>query len=115
MMAPLRPCAVPNCRTLVRSGRCPAHTPDARHGWTNDTTRVRGRRLQDLRRQLFRHEPLCRVCAAKGLTVVATIRDHIVPLAEGGTDEASNIQPMCQACSDEKTKRESARGLRRSR
>jgi 5-methylcytosine-specific restriction protein A len=46
---------------------------------------------------------------------VATIRDHIVPLAEGGLDAESNIQALCQACSDAKTETEARRGMSRSR
>jgi 5-methylcytosine-specific restriction protein A len=108
--APLRPCLKPGCPTLVRSGRCAQHTPEQSHGWTGDTGRIRGRKLQQLRAELFRREPLCRLCAAKGETAVAVIRDHVVPLAEGGTDDDSNIQPLCQTCSDAKTQAESKRG-----
>jgi 5-methylcytosine-specific restriction enzyme A len=46
---------------------------------------------------------------------VATIRDHIVPLAEGGTDDDLNSQPLCAACHRRKTERESARGAARQR
>lgn len=113
MLAPMRPCPVPHCPNLVRGGRCPQHTPEQTHGWTGDTERIRGRRLQALRHQLFMHEPLCRLCAAKGDTTIATIRDHIRSLAEGGTDEPENIQGLCRACSDQKTHLESARGVRR--
>ena len=114
--APLRACAVSFCPVLVERGRCPAHG-GARPPWHHATpvTRIRGRKLQALRATLFAREPLCRLCAAQGLTVAATIRDHIVPLAEGGRDDASNEQPLCQSCSDAKTQQESARGLRRAR
>jgi 5-methylcytosine-specific restriction protein A len=60
--------------------------------------------------ELFRAEPWCRACKAKGLLSLATIRDHITPLAEGGPDVTSNTQPLCQACSDAKTRQESKRG-----
>ena len=45
---------------------------------------------------------------------VATIRDHVVPLAEGGEDDEENVQPLCQDCSDAKTREESKRGQRRA-
>jgi 5-methylcytosine-specific restriction protein A len=38
--------------------------------------------------------------------VAATVCDHIVPLAEGGTDATSNLQPLCQSCHNAKTMRE---------
>jgi 5-methylcytosine-specific restriction protein A len=48
------------------------------------------------------------------MLTIATIRDHVIPLAEGGRDDESNVQPLCQACSDAKSQRESKRGQRRS-
>jgi 5-methylcytosine-specific restriction enzyme A len=63
-----------------------------------------------MRAELFKREPLCRACMAEGRTTLATIRDHIKPLFEGGTDDPTNIQPLCQACSDLKTAAESSRG-----
>ena len=44
---------------------------------------------------------------------LATPRDHIKALAEGGTDDASNVQGLCTTCHDAKTKEEAARGVRR--
>jgi 5-methylcytosine-specific restriction protein A len=62
-----------------------------------------------MRRALFDAQPLCVVCARDGRVTAATIRDHLVPLAEGGTDAPTNIQALCQACSDAKTASESRR------
>lgn len=45
-----------------------------------------------------------------GRLAVASIRDHIKPLAEGGTDDHDNIQALCIPCHDAKTVQESARG-----
>jgi 5-methylcytosine-specific restriction protein A len=44
----------------------------------------------------------------------ATIRDHVVPLAEGGRDEETNVQAICMDCHREKTERESQRGKQRA-
>jgi 5-methylcytosine-specific restriction protein A len=35
--------------------------------------------------------------------------DHRIPLAEGGTDDASNLQWLCVDCHRQKTEREKAR------
>ena len=67
-----------------------------------------------MRQQLFAREPFCRTCAQQGRKRVATIRDHIVSLAEGGTEDESNIAPLCQTCSDTKTAQESLRGRQRT-
>jgi 5-methylcytosine-specific restriction protein A len=69
--------------------------------------------LQQWRTQLFARQPLCVQCEAIGLVQAAVIRDHIVPLAEGGLDIPTNTQALCQACSDAKTQRESLRGRMR--
>lgn len=111
--APMHNC-VPGCSALLPHGvkRCSIHAPNTSHGWRNDDTRIRGRKLQRLRNELFTREPLCRECAKHDRTTIATIRDHIVPLAEGGTDAPENIQPLCQSCSDAKTRAEARRGRR---
>lgn len=40
----------------------------------------------------------------------ATDVDHIISRAKGGTDERSNLQPLCHACHSEKTNREDGGG-----
>jgi 5-methylcytosine-specific restriction protein A len=70
---------------------------------------MRGRRLQQARQRLFADEPWCRLCKNR----LATIRDHVIPLAEGGTEATENIQPLCQECSDRKSQQEAVRGRRR--
>lgn len=118
-MAGLRPCLEPRCPVLVKTGRCDAHGgPAPKHGWGNRQTatkRVTGRRLQQMRADLFEREPLCRMCVAEGRATIATIRDHIIPLTEQGTDDDENIQPLCQDHSDAKTREESKRGVKTSR
>src|SRR4051812_18653849 len=112
-VAALRPCGgSTSCPHLA--GRC--HVHPAPKPWTqrHQATRLRGRANQRRREQLFAREPLCRRCAAQRRTTLATIRDHIVPLAEGGTEDVSNEQPLCQACSDIKTQQEAKRGRSRA-
>jgi 5-methylcytosine-specific restriction enzyme A len=100
------------CSVLVFDGssRCEAHKVKA---WAKTATykRESGRPLQRKRAALFAREPLCRECRKHGRVTPATIRDHIKPLAEGGTDDDDNIQPLCTPCSDAKTAEESARGV----
>ena len=51
-------------------------------------------------------EPLCRECRKAGRIVPATDVDHRVARADGGTDDRSNLQPLCHACHSRKTVRE---------
>ena len=109
-MMPPRRCTV--CRGLV-VGRCACRKP-----WmqARPVDRIRGRKLQQMRLDLFTRQPLCALCQTMTppRITIATIRDHIVPLAEGGRDDDSNAQPLCDACSDAKSQAESKRGQRRS-
>jgi len=106
-----RPCTHAGCGKLVRdgSGRCEAHPVKVWAKKDNSPARVTGRRLQKLRADLFRRQPLCVLCRARGLVTPATQRDHIVPLFDGGADEDSNVQALCRPCHDEKSQAESAR------
>lgn len=111
-----RPCTHPGCGVLVRdgSGRCARHP---KQSWAKKPTaakRITGRTLQRLRRELFERAPLCAECQRQGRVTLATQRDHIVPLEEGGEDVETNVQGLCAACHDVKSKTERARGVRRA-
>lgn len=66
-----------------------------------------------MRDRLFTKQPLCVRCQEQGRVTIATIRDHTIPLAEGGRDDETNQQPLCQSCSDIKTAEEAKRGRAR--
>jgi len=65
--------------------------------------RLRGRRAVAVRLRRLRSEPLCRDCASAGIVREATVPDHIVPLARGGSDEESNIRCLCADCHGKRT------------
>lgn len=54
---------------------------------------------------LIRDNYTCRVC---GLTTKDLEVDHIVNVAQGGTDDDGNLQAICVPCHKAKTARESA-------
>jgi len=62
---------------------------------------------------LQRDAGLCQACRKQGRLTPARDVDHIIPKAEGGTDDESNLQSLCRACHTEKTKAETARGVQR--
>jgi 5-methylcytosine-specific restriction enzyme A len=110
-----KPCGHPGCGALVRdgSGRCEKHPRKAWVRKPQAAVRTRGRKLQALRAELFRRNPLCVACEAKGITRLATERDHIKPLAEGGTDTEDNVQGLCKPCHEGKSLQEALRARTR--
>ena len=110
-----RPCSHTGCRVLaVIGGRCADHQREAWHKKPVATKRVTGRRLQAMRAALFADNPLCVECTRLGCVTEAVERDHIVPLGEGGLDEADNVQGLCLACHEVKSLAEALRARRRS-
>lgn len=59
------------------------------------TERLRGRKAVEQRKRRLANEPLCRDCKAEGIITAATVPDHIIPLALGGTDDDENIRCLC--------------------
>lgn len=43
-------------------------------------------------------EPLCQRCGG-----AANVVDHIIPKAQGGTDDEENLQSLCESCHNRKT------------
>ncbi len=66
-----------------------------------------------MRAQVLSEEPLCMACRAQDRVSAATEVDHIVPIAEGGTDERENLQGLCSGCHAANTAREAQRGKAR--
>lgn len=85
------------------------HEPWSHKGKTT-TQRGYGWKHQKARKALLNDEPLCRECTKHKRVNIATIADHIVPLAEGGAQGRANLQPLCTDCSNAKTLREAKRG-----
>ena len=82
----------PRLQTLSTAVRSAA-TVERERGTTNQRTRER----------LLSRNPLCARCEANGRVSVATQLDHIVALANGGTNDDSNRQGLCDECHRIKT------------
>lgn len=60
-------------------------------------------RWRKLRKLTLALEPLCRECKS-----IATVLDHIKPVRDGGEPfDAANLQPLCAACHNSKSGKES--------
>ena len=79
--------------------------------WSRESRHERGYGTDwyKLRSHVLAEEPLCRMCAALGRVTPATDLDHILPKAQGGTDRLDNLQPLCRACHDDKTRADNRR------
>lgn len=60
-------------------------------------------------RILTRDRYLCQTCLRAGRVTLGNIVDHIIPKAEGGSDDEANLEVICRAHHQEKTQRESDR------
>lgn len=70
--------------------------------------RIRGRKLQRIRKREFAKQPLCVLCLAKDPPVYRfwTQSDHKDALARGGKEELANRQGLCDECHKDKTAEE---------
>ena len=56
---------------------------------------------------------LCQPCKRLDRITLATEVDHVTPQAEGGSEDESNLQAICETCHKAKTQAEAARGVKR--
>lgn len=108
--------AVLDTRTTRASATpTPPTTPGAdRPAWakTTDARKMTGRPWRRLRAQiLVRDLYLCQCddCAKRKAPLIADEVDHTIPVAEGGTDDPSNLRAMHHDCHARKTLAEAAR------
>ncbi len=107
---PRAPKRCARCPNLVPGGRtyCPTCQPE--HSWTRypsaNARTLRGTDRRAFRAVVLANNPRCAHCGAR-----ATEADHVVPIADGGTnDPHTNGQALCQPCHDRKTRAEGGRG-----
>ena len=70
-----------------------------------DTSVKRHKFTKEERNDIYESSKECKMCKVK-LTKSKMQLDHIVALANGGTNELTNIQVLCMACHGDKTKSE---------
>ena len=117
--APPHACPVRGCGRPTTTDRCEIHGANApTHGWSTNRRQdvkrsIVGRGLHKARLALFvKAMAMCQVCRRPLRDPSEMIRDHVVPLAEGGPDIESNTQALCKNCDRVKTQSEARRGRR---
>jgi len=77
------------------------------------TPRIRGRQWMKIKTDaLVASDGWCVLCLAEGKETLAVEVDHRDPLWRGGSNDRSNLQGLCKAHHDEKSKREAAERAR---
>lgn len=73
----------------------------------NDHRTLTGRPWRRLRLQILERDGYrCQPCKRRGYVTEATEVDHVIALAQGGTDELSNLQAICVPCHEVKSVRD---------
>jgi 5-methylcytosine-specific restriction protein A len=90
----------PRCGTRTRTtGRCPdcrrayQHAYDQQRG--SSSQRGYGSEWRKLRAAVIQAQPWCSFCGHTGSRDNPLSVDHIVPRAQGGTDDPSNLRVLC--------------------
>lgn len=79
---------------------------------SKDRQGLSGRPWRRLRQRILeRDKYLCQPCAFDGRVTEATAVDHIQALANGGTDDESNLRAICNECHEAKTAKDTGRRL----
>lgn len=101
------PKAAPKLRSMPHIARVHrVQQPDENYGQGRGGRPWRRKRA----RILERDGKLCIPCKEAGRLTLATQVDHIIPKAEGGTDDDNNLQSICGPCHEAKSRAEAARG-----
>ncbi|MCM1166430.1 MAG: HNH endonuclease [Lachnospiraceae bacterium] len=98
-----RPCAYPGCPRLADKTYCTEHgrlvnAQYERYGRSPETAARYGKAWRIIRRRYIAAHPLCEECLRRGLAIPAEHVHHIVPLADGGINDESNLMSLCKSC-----------------
>jgi len=99
----LKFCRHPGCDELVTGGYCEAHQAEAQAEYMayRGTAAQQGydKRWQKVRLSYLGRHPVCERCEANGLTTVASMVHHKIPIKQGGAKyDHSNLMALCNDC-----------------
>lgn len=91
----LRVCMVQGCPLLTEGTRCVGH--EAEHQRRREQRPGRAERHDPAYRRIP-SSGTCHICGQPG----ADTKDHVIPLAAGGTNDPTNIRPAHRSCNSKK-------------
>ncbi len=100
---PKRPCRYPGCSRLTDGTYCEEHQKLMDQHYEHfvrgyDGNKRYGPQWRKIRTRYVKKHPLCEMCLKEGRFVPVEEVHHIVPLAEGGTNDESNLMALCRSC-----------------
>lgn len=114
----LKPCAAPGCNQLIRARYCEQHEHLGKAWASRKGSGRGGSKWRAKRQRVFERDGyLCQRCLRAGVLTSVELHgpkhgvcDHRLALAEGGADDDSNLETICQPCDREKSQQEARRG-----
>lgn len=100
---PKSPCSHPGCPKLTYDRYCKEHKSLVNKNYNKyqrdpNSNKRYGRAWKRIRDRYVKANPLCVKCLENGrLTPVEEVH-HIKPLAEGGSNDFSNLMSLCKSC-----------------
>ena len=103
---PKRPCRYPSCAKLTDGMYCEEHAKLMNSHYNKfsrgyDSNKRYGGAWKKIRDRYIKAHPLCERCLSEGRYTPAVLVHHKKPLADGGTNEESNLMSLCFSCHEE--------------
>lgn len=100
---PPRPCRYPGCPHLTDGVYCEEHAKVMEQHYEKfqrgySPGKRYGRAWKRIRDRYVHKHPLCEQCLKEGRYVAVEEVHHIVPLADGGSNDESNLMSLCRSC-----------------
>ena len=100
---PKRPCTYPGCGRLTDDRYCEEHRQVAGRQYNKyqrdpNTSQRYGRAWRRIRELYIQAHPICEQCEKEGRLTLAEEVHHILPLTDGGTNDAENLMALCKSC-----------------
>ena len=100
---PKKPCSYPGCPKLTYGRYCEEHEKLTRKHYEkykrNPATKKRyGAHWKRIRDAYVKHHPVCEMCKKRGIHTPTQEVHHIIPLAEGGSNDWDNLMSLCKSC-----------------